>query len=83
MSDMSAVNTHDVTGQPALTSGSSAIVELHVLHNKMIFNADEEDDWLLELVSSIVLLFPLAVALFLFLSCRTLAGVLSSFPKDS
>jgi hypothetical protein len=33
----------DVTGQRALTKGSSAIVELHVLHNKMILTADGDD----------------------------------------
>jgi hypothetical protein len=32
----------DVTGQRALTKGSSAIVELHVL-NKMILTADGDD----------------------------------------
>ena len=57
----------DVTGQWALTKGSSAIVELHVLHNKMILTADGDDglfNLLLGAVSSwwvLLLLFNVRV----------------------
>lgn len=70
---MSAVKIHDVTGQRALTSGSSAIVELHVLHSKMIFNASE-DDWLILKSILLVFLFFLNVLLLAFsasLACDT------------